>query len=120
MTGPDSTESPSEQLRLIVERYAAGDRSAALALLAIVRSADDSGSATFHDVAVALRADFISTLRNEGRDADAEAGRLSLDEVREHLSKVVVPRLVSASAIELIESTTGDASGTRVRLVPAV
>lgn len=120
MTGPVSTESPSEQLRLIVERYAAGDRSAALALLALVRSADDNGSATFHDVAVALRTDYLSTLRNEGKDADAEAGRLSLDEVREHLSKVVVPRLVSAGAIELYESTPGDESGTRVRIVPAV
>jgi len=115
-----SEESPSEQLRLIVERYAAGDRSAALALLALVRSANDEGSATFHDVAVALRTDFIKTLRHEGKDADAEAGRLSLDEVREHLAKVVVPRLISAGAIELQASGPNEPDGTRVRVVPAV
>ncbi|MCC7003915.1 MAG: LPS export ABC transporter ATP-binding protein [Gemmatimonadaceae bacterium] len=38
-------------------------------------------------------------MRADGRDVEAEAGRLSLDEVREHLSRTVLPRLVASGAI---------------------
>ncbi len=96
---------PNDQVRDIAERYAAGDRSAALALLALVRLADENGTAPFHDVAVGLRSDYLASVRAEGRDADAEAGRLSLDEVRAHLANAVVPRLVGTGAID---SVAGD------------
>ncbi len=99
MTGDDNCGA-NEQVREIAERYAAGDRSAALALLALVRLADDDGAASFHDVAVGLRSDYLAAVRAEGRDADAEAGRLSLDEVRAHLANVVVPRLVGTAALD--------------------
>ncbi len=105
----------SEQVRAITERYAGEDRSAALALLALVRIADDDGSATFHDVALGLRTDYLASLRAEGRDADAEAGRLSLDEVRFHLANVVVPRLVGSGAIESVD---GDPTHTKLRIAP--
>jgi lipopolysaccharide export system ATP-binding protein len=105
----------SEQVRAITERYAGEDRSAALALLALVRIADDDGSATFHDVALGLRTDYLAAVRAEGRDADTEAGRLSLDEVRFHLANVVVPRLVGSGAIEPVD---GDPTHTRLRIAP--
>ncbi len=98
----DDVPGISEQVRAITERYAGEDRSAALALLALVRLADEDGSASFHDVALGLRADYLAMVRAEGRDADAEAGRLSLDEVRHHLANVVVPRLVGTGAIDAV------------------
>jgi lipopolysaccharide export system ATP-binding protein len=105
----------SEQVRAVTERYAGEDRSAALALLALVRLADEDGSASFHDVALGLRTDYLAAVRAEGRDADAEAGRLSLDEVRFHLANVVVPRLVGTGAIEPVD---GDPTPSRLRIAP--
>jgi lipopolysaccharide export system ATP-binding protein len=108
-----------EQVRAIVEHYAAGDRSTALTLLALVGVADETGSAAFHDVMVRLRTDYLAAVRAEGRDADAEAGRLSLDEVGDHLAHVVVPRLISAGAIEKVEAG-GDITTGRLRIAPAL
>jgi lipopolysaccharide export system ATP-binding protein len=108
-----------ETVREIVERYAGGDRSAALTLLAIVDTADATGSASFHDVSVRLRTDYLASVRAEGKDADAEAGRLSLDEVRAHLMNVVLPRLSSAGAVEKIDAT-GALSGVTLRVTPAL
>ena len=110
---------PQEQLRAIVDRVAAGDRSTALTLLALVGVADDSGSALYHDVVVRLRSDYLASVRAEGRDADAEAGRLSLDEVRDHLARVVIPRLESAAAIDKPDTTT-DESQRRIRISPTL
>jgi lipopolysaccharide export system ATP-binding protein len=109
----DAIRGANEQVRAIAERYAAGDRSGALALLALVRLADDDGAASFHDVAVGLRSDYLAAVRAEGRDADAEAGRLSLDEVRMHLATVVVPRLVGTAALDPV---VGDPQHSRLRI----
>ena len=111
----DGSPAISEQVRAITERYAGEDRSAALALLALMRLADDDGSASFHDVALGLRTDYLAAVRAEGRDADAEAGRLSLDEVRFHLANVVVPRLAGTGAIDPIH---GDPARARLRIAP--
>ncbi|HEY2848284.1 MAG TPA: LPS export ABC transporter ATP-binding protein [Gemmatimonadaceae bacterium] len=113
----DDVPGVSEQIRELTARYAGDDRSAALALLALVRLADDDGSASFHDVAVGLRTGYLAMIRSEGRDADAEAGRLGLDEVRFHLASVVVPRLVGTGAIDPVE---GDPSRSRLRVTPAL
>jgi lipopolysaccharide export system ATP-binding protein len=110
-----SAHGANAQVRAIAERYTGDDRSAALALLALVRLADDNGAATFHEVALGLRTDYLAAVRAEGRDADAEAGRLSLDEVRSHLENVVVPRLVGSGAVEKLD---GDAAGAKIRMVP--
>ena len=110
---------PQEQLRAIVDRVAAGDRSTALTLLALVGVADDFGSALYHDVVVRLRSDYLASVRAEGRDADTEAGRLSLDEVRDHLARVVIPRLESAAAIDKPD-TTADESQRRIRISPTL
>jgi lipopolysaccharide export system ATP-binding protein len=116
--GAHGVAGANEQVRAIAERYAGEDRSANLALLAMVRLADDDGAASFHDVALGLRTDYLAAVRAEGRDADAEAGRLSLDEVRFHLSNVVVPRLVGTGAIEVLGGDGGDAEHSRLRIAP--
>lgn len=97
-----------------IRRYTEGDRSAALALLAICQRADADGRAPFHDIAVAYRQDHLEALRAEGRNAEAEAGRLSLDEVREHLARAVIPRLAASGAIEPVDEVR--TPGAQVRL----
>ncbi|MEX2181157.1 MAG: LPS export ABC transporter ATP-binding protein [Gemmatimonadaceae bacterium] len=88
-----------EALVAEVLRGTAGDRSAALCLLAIGHCADADGNAPFSDVVLAYRTDHIETLRAEGRDSQGEAERLSVDEVREHLERNVLPRLAANGAI---------------------
>ena len=85
----------------LIERYSAGSRSRFLALQALVEAAHADGSATFNEIAVRFRDDYLAAIRAEGRDAEREAGRLSLDEVRQHLSGSVFPRLVSDGVIIL-------------------
>jgi len=104
--------------RTLLDGTITGDRSAALCLLAICQRADGDGSATVHDVAVAYREDHLEALRAEGRNAESEAGRLSVDEVRDHLIRVVLPRLAAAGAIAPLPAEL--AQGTRVRLAESL
>jgi lipopolysaccharide export system ATP-binding protein len=88
-------------LQAIVDRLTRGDRSAALALHAVISAADATGSATFNDVAVEYRNDHLAALRASGADAEREAGRLSMDEVRQNLVTSVLPRLESEGIVVL-------------------
>ncbi|HEY5087561.1 MAG TPA: LPS export ABC transporter ATP-binding protein [Gemmatimonadaceae bacterium] len=95
--------------------HAAGDeRSSVLALEALVRCADDTGSATLNDIAIGYRDEYLRTLREEGKDAPREAGRLSLDEVRSYLTTWVLPRLATDRVVVLPPGDVGDY--TKVRL----
>ena len=95
--------------------HAAGDeRSSVLALEALVRCADDTGSATLNDIAIGYRDEYLRTLRDEGKDAQREAGRLSLDEVRSYLTTWVLPRLATEKVVILPPGDVGDY--TKVRL----
>ncbi len=87
----------------VAERLAGGDRSVALALIALIGAADADGGASFNSVAVHYRDDYLAALRAEGRDVERESGRLSLDEVRTHLATVALPRLVDNASV-----TVGD------------
>ena len=107
----------SDQARQIAEHVAAGDRSAALALLAIIGAADASGSTAFNNLAVHFRDDYLQSLRAEGRDVEREAGRLSLDEVRAHLANVALPRLVSSGSVTIGDLDDPDS---RVTITPAL
>src|SRR4051812_46497667 len=89
------------RLQALVERLANGDRSTALALHALICAADDTGAATFDEVAVCYRNDHLAAQRVAGRDVEREAGELSMDQVRDHLAASVLPRLVSEGIIEL-------------------
>jgi len=88
-------------LQQIVDRLARGDRSAALALHALIMVADRTGTATFNDVAMQYRNDHLAALRAAGVDADREAGRVSMDEFRQNLAASVLPRLASEHVVVL-------------------
>ena len=92
---------PTEQFLAQVERLARGDRSTALAVHALISEADERGAVSFNRAAVVYRDDHLAALRAAGHDAEREAGRLSLDEVREHLARSVLPRLAGDGLITL-------------------
>src|SRR5690348_1094073 len=89
------------RIQQLVERLAKGDRSTALALHALICAADTDGAATFDDIAVCYRKDHLAAERAAGRDAEREAGELSMDQVRAHLAQSVLPRLASEQVVEL-------------------
>lgn len=105
--------------RELVHRLAGGDRSAAFALHAILGEADANGVASLNGVAIRFRDDYLESLRQRGLDATREAGRLSLDEVREFLTASVLPRLGGNGVIEfpLDASPPGEPA---LRVAPAV
>ena len=82
-------------VRALADQLARGDRSTALALHALISVADASGLANVEAVIKVYRDDYLAALRATGHDAEREAGRLSLDEVRQHLSQSVFPRLAA-------------------------
>ncbi len=88
-----------QRLEQIIGRLSQGNRSTALALHALICAADDTGTAIFNDVATCYREDHLDVVRAEGRDAQLEGGRLSLDEVRQHLAASVLPRLAAEGVI---------------------
>lgn len=91
----------------VIARLTAGDRSDALCLLAIAQQADASGRADLHDVVVTYRQAHLQALEAEGRDITVESGRLSVDEVRQHLVAVVLPRLVATGAVQSVDAGKG-------------
>jgi lipopolysaccharide export system ATP-binding protein len=93
----------------LLHRLTGGDRSAALCLLSIVRRADASGAMPVGEVYTSYRSDYLAALEAEGKDTQSEVGRLSSDEVRGHLTRVVFPRLVASGAIAPIGNTASDA-----------
>jgi len=96
----DPIRLPKEVANFIEEK-SHGDRSVALAMKALVSAARDTGEVPFNDVAIQYRNEHLAMVREAGGDADHEAGRLSLDEVRIHLAKTVLPKLVNEGLIML-------------------
>jgi lipopolysaccharide export system ATP-binding protein len=90
-----------ERLRVLLDHYALSDRSIALALHSLVDIASEDGSTPLHELAIRYRDDYLAALRAEGKDAEREAGRLSLDEVRGHLVNSVLPRLEGDGIVKL-------------------
>jgi lipopolysaccharide export system ATP-binding protein len=99
----------TKQLRAhhFVDALAHGDRSIGFALHSLLMAADDSGVASLDHVAVVYRDDYLAALRAEGKDADQEAGRLSLDEVRAHLRQSVLPRLAGEGVVTVTSAADG-------------
>jgi lipopolysaccharide export system ATP-binding protein len=91
----------SSRTKALIDRLARGDRSTALALHAIITAADANGLAKLDDVAVIYRGDHLAAQRAAGRDAEREAGELSMDQVRSHLATSVLPRLSSEGVVSL-------------------
>jgi len=89
-----SLENLSPRIREVIRQLSGDERSIDIALGAIIGAADETGSARFQDVAAGYRNEYLRALRAEGRDAEREAGRLGLDEVRKYLGDSIIPRLV--------------------------
>jgi lipopolysaccharide export system ATP-binding protein len=94
-----SLQSLSPRIRELVRQLSGDERSIDIALGAIMSAADDTGSAKFKDVATRYRDEYLRALRAEGRDAEREAGRLGLDEVRSYLAESIIPRLISTGGL---------------------
>ena len=109
---------PSPRLQTLVERLARGDRSTAMALHALICAADSDGRATLDDVGVIYRRDHLAAQRAAGRDAEREAGELSMDQVRAHLASSVLPRLASEGVVERPGMTF--LAPTLLRIAPAL
>jgi lipopolysaccharide export system ATP-binding protein len=114
----NSTPLP-ERIRALLEQRAGGDQSAAFALHSLLAEADAEGVTTLDRVAIRFRDDYLESLRARGHDAEREAGRLSLDEVRAFLSNSVLPRLTSHGLVEFPAAVPG-APAESVRLEPAL
>ncbi|HZK78913.1 MAG TPA: LPS export ABC transporter ATP-binding protein [Gemmatimonadaceae bacterium] len=114
-----SLESFPSRIREIISKLSGDERSMSIALSAIVREADQTGSAPLHGVAIRYRDEFLRTLRADGKDAEKEAGRLSLDEVEAYLAGSIVPRLIGDGIIHPLESD-GDLSDARLQLTEPV
>ena len=80
--------------------FATRDSSLALAAAALTRIADDSGRATFSDLAVAYREEFLK-LRAHAKGEAQDAGSLSVDDARAYLATSVLPRLAMLKLIVL-------------------
>jgi lipopolysaccharide export system ATP-binding protein len=80
--------------------FATRDSSLALATAALARIADDQGRATFSDLAVAYREEFL-TLRAHAKGEAPDAGSLSVDEARAYLATSVLPRLAMLKVLVL-------------------
>jgi lipopolysaccharide export system ATP-binding protein len=107
------------RVQQLIEHLARGDRSTALALHALITVAGPGGSATLNEIAIHYRDDHLAAMRAEGRDSEREAGRLGLDEVREHLAHSVLPRLASEGVVVLPQGGLAPPEA-EVRLVEAL
>ena len=105
-----------DDVRQRIDQIARGDRSIAMTLSALILVASDDGSATINDIVIRFRDEHLDAWRVEGRDAQREAGRLSLDEVRKHVVDSMLPRLASEGLVILPPEGVG-APDARVRLV---
>jgi lipopolysaccharide export system ATP-binding protein len=91
----------------IVEKLGRADRSPTLALHALLVVANETGLANFNDAAAVYREDHLAAMRAAGKDAEREAGQLSMDQVRDHLARSVLPRLAGLGLLELPSAESG-------------
>ena len=80
--------------------FATRDSSLALAAASLARIADDQGRATFSDLAVAYREEFLK-LRAHAKGESPDTGSLSVDEARAYLATSVLPRLAMLKVLVL-------------------
>lgn len=110
-----SSQDFSPRIREIIRNLSGDERSMSIALGAIIREADQNGSAPFHRIAIGYRDEFLRALRAEGKDAEREAGRLGLDEVESYLRSSILPRLAGDAAIDPLD-LEGDGADLQVQL----
>jgi len=94
--------------RHLADLIAARDSSLPLAAAALARVADDGGRATFSDLAIAYREEFL-TLRAHSHEAGLpELGGLSVEEFRTSLRTSVLPRLALMQVVTYAAVGLGD------------
>ena len=98
----------SDRTTALMERLSQADRNLALVLGALVQVADDHGVAPLHAVATRYRDGLLDVLEHEGRNREQEAGRLTLEAVRNHLTGSLLPRLADESVVQLPSSGVAD------------
>jgi lipopolysaccharide export system ATP-binding protein len=103
----------------MLRRIADGDRSLALLLGCVLAGASDAGEASLNEVAIAFRERHLRLVRAEGRDAERESGRLSLDEVRTYVARSLLPRLDREGIVKLPTADRA-AGGDIVAIVPPI
>ena len=89
----------SPRVEDLIARMSRRERSLALALQALFARTDDNGRAGVHDIALAFRDEHLRTLRQEGKNVEQEAGRLSLDEVDAYIADHALPILTEEGVI---------------------
>jgi lipopolysaccharide export system ATP-binding protein len=87
-------------IELLRQAVSGGDTSVPLAVAALLKVAGPGGDATFDDLAIAYRADFLDLQQREWGEASRQRGTLSVDEVRRYLQNSVLPRLGGAGVID--------------------
>lgn len=102
MTDPGVPDAAATALAAILEEAAEGDRALVTALGAVLLAADDTGAAHLQQIATSFRTVHLEAWQQAGRDVAAEAGRLSMDEVRSHLAVSLLPRLVANGSLRLL------------------
>ena len=90
---PATPPSPGPAAPRLTELFGARDPSLALAAAALVRIADERGGATFGELAIAYRDEFLKLRAYAKGSSLPEAGNLSVDDARTHLQTSVLPRL---------------------------
>ena len=90
---PATPPSPAPAAPRLTELFGARDPSLALAAAALVRIADERGGATFGELAIAYRDEFLKLRAYAKGSSLPEAGNLSVDDARTHLQTSVLPRL---------------------------
>jgi len=86
--------------------FAPRDSSLALAAGALARIADDQGRASFSDLAIAYREEFLK-LQTHAKGEVPDAGSLSVDDARAYLANSVLPRLPSRRLGEWVARSRG-------------
>lgn len=109
-----------QDIRAKVHTLAGGDRSIAFGLHALLTAANADGFASLHDMAIHFRQDYLQSVRSRGGDAETEAAKLSLDEVRTFLSKSVLPRLITEQLALYPAQGAPPEMGDPVRVAPRV
>ncbi len=105
MTDQPTPATPeSDPTTAVMARLAQRDRNLALALGALIKSADDKGIAPLHAVTLTFREELLEILEREGRNREQEAGRLTLEAVRNYLIGSLLPRLAVERVILLPRS----------------
>jgi len=92
---------PAPPPAALVELLGSRDSSLPLAAAALARVADEGGRATFGQLAVAYREDFLRVSAVVRGQAVRDAGSLSVDDARANLETSVLPRLALTGIITI-------------------